>query len=108
MSPSTASSRLLHKRLSYDEVKQRVIRLSPRANFFPEAGQLFDVWYCDQPWAAKIRREPCTCSRPGGAHVHRYIECGELHAGLSWHFGAELRFALDEQDRIQVSGDLEP
>ena len=106
--PSTASSRLLHKRLSHDEVRQRVIRISPRASFFPDAGQLFDVYYSNQAWAAKIRKESCTCSRPGGAHVHRYIECAELHAGLSWRVGAELRFAVDGQGRIQVSGDLEP
>ncbi len=105
---SRASARRLHKRMSHDEVSQRVIRLSPRASFFPEAGQLFDIWHLGLPWAAKMRKESCRCSRPGGSHFHRYIECGELHAGLSWQVGAKLHFDLDERRRIQVSGDLEP
>ena len=106
--PSSVSSKLLHKQLSRDEVQHRVIRLTPRASFFPKAGELFDIWHDGIPWAAKMRAESCTCSRPGGVHVHRYIECGELHAGLAWRVGAKLHFALDEEERIQVSGDLVP
>lgn len=94
--------------MSHDEVRQLVIRLSPRARFFPEAEQLFDIWHQDVPWAAKVRRESCDCSRPPGPHFHRYIECGELYAGLSWRVGALLHFDLDDQRRIQVSGDLNP
>ena len=105
---STASSTSLHKRLSRDEVAQRVVRLSPRASFFPDPDQLFDIWHQGLPWAAKLRTESCTCSRPGGWHFHRYIECGELHAGLDWRVDAQLNFDVDAQRRIQVSGDLEP
>ncbi len=105
---SRATSRLLHKRLSRLEVAERVLRLHPRASFFPAPGLLFDLWNEGSPWAAKVRHETCTCPHPGKVHVHRYIESGELHAGICWQQGARLHFDLDEHDRIQVSGDLEP
>ena len=41
-------------------------------------------------------------------HSHRYIESGELHAGLHWQRGAALNFELGEDARIRVSGDLDP
>jgi len=106
--PSRATCQLLHKRLSRQEVAQRVIRLAPRATFFPEPGQLFDIWHQGLAWAAKIRIESCTCPHPGKLHSHRYIESGELHAGLRWQSGAALNFDLSDNDRIVVSGDLAP
>jgi hypothetical protein len=106
--PSRATTQLLHKRLSRLEVTERVIRLHPRARFFPAPGQLFDLWHLGLPWGAKIRSETCTCPHPGGVHQHRYIESGELHAGLRWQAGASLNFDVDERNRIQVSGDLVP
>ena len=96
----------LHIRLSRSEVAQRVVRLSPRATFFPPPDVLFDIWHEGRPWASKIRSEPCMCGRPPGPHRHRYLEGGELHAGLRWSVGAELRFRK-EGDRIVVSGEVE-
>ena len=95
----------LIKALSRDEVQQHVIRL-PTAAFLPPADLLFDVWHDGVPWAAKIRSEPCSCPRPPGPHRHRYIEGGELHAGLHWRVGSRLRFRwLD--GRVVVDGDLQ-
>ena len=96
----------LRKHLTADEVVQRVVRIPPRASFFPEADVLFDIWHEGVPWGSKIRSEPCFCGRPPAAHRPRYIEGGELHAGLSWRVGAALRFHV-EGDRIVVAGDLE-
>ena len=96
----------LHKRLDLDEVQQRVVRIPPRASFFPGAGVLFDVWHSGLPWGSKLRSEPCTCGRPPLRHRHRYLEGGELHAGLRWQVGAELRFRL-EDGRIVLTGDVE-
>ncbi len=91
--------------LSASDVQQRVIRL-PRAAFLPPPDVLFDLWHDGVPWASKIRSEPCTCGRPGRPHRHRYLEGGEVHAGLDWRVGAELRFSWIE-GRIVVGGDLE-
>jgi hypothetical protein len=96
----------LYKRLSRDEVVQRVVRIPPRARLFPEPDLLFDIWHRGLPWGSKIRSEPCTCGRPPAPHRHRYLEGGELHAGLVWRVGAELRFVL-EDDRIVLTGDVE-
>ncbi len=91
--------------LSASDLQQRVIRV-PRAAFFPPPDRLFDLWHQGRCWAAKIRSEPCTCGRPGRPHRHRYIEGGELHAGLDWRVGAQLSFRV-EGDRIVVDGDLQ-
>jgi len=101
-----ATSNELIKRLGRDEVVQRVVRIPPRATLFPSADVLFDVWHDGRPWGAKIRSEPCLCGRPPRPHRHRYLEGGELHAGLRWAVGAELRFRR-RGDRIVVTGDLE-
>ena len=83
-----------------------MIRIPSRSRLFPEVNLLFDVWHDGVPWGVKIRSEPCTCGRPAGGHRHRYIEGGELHAGLTWALGSELRFTRIGT-RIVVSGDLE-
>ncbi len=101
-----ATSTELLKRLEPDEVTQRVVRIPPAATLFPPPDRLFDVWHDGLPWASKIRAEPCTCGRPPGPHRHRFLEGGELHAGLRWRVGAELRFRRDG-GRIVVTGDLE-
>lgn len=95
----------LVKALSRDEVQQRVIRL-PNADFLPEPDVLFDLWHDGVPWGAKIRSEPCDCGRPPGPHRHRYVEGGELHAGLDWRVGARLRFRRVD-GRVLVDGDLD-
>lgn len=107
MGTRNANSREVEKALSRQEVAQRVIRLPWRASFMPQPGMLFDVWHDGQPWAARVRSEPCCCPHPGGWHRHRYVECGELHAGLRWEVGARIVFRMDG-GRIVVSGDLCP
>ncbi|MEE2828344.1 MAG: hypothetical protein VX498_04070 [Myxococcota bacterium] len=108
MATLESNGKFFRKTLSEDEVTQRVIRLESRARLFPGPGILFDLWLDDLPWASRIRSEPCTCPRPGGTHRHRYLEGGELHAGLRWKVGAELCFERLEDGRIQVSGDIDP
>lgn len=107
MAVRAADRTRLHKTLARDEVVQRVIRLPPAARLFPAPDLLFDVWHQGLPWAAKIRSEPCSCGRPPAPHRHRYLEGGELHAGLRWAVGAELVFEV-VGGRIEVSGDLDP
>jgi hypothetical protein len=98
------------KTLRPDEVTLRVVRVDARRSrgLLPEPGLLFDLWNGGHPWAAKIRSEPCTCGRPRGEHRHRYVECGELHAGLQWRAGASLRFFRGLDGRVHVDGDVDP
>jgi hypothetical protein len=108
MATQEANRRRLRKTLARDEVQQRIVRIPARAGLFPEPGVLFDLWNDGLPWAAKIRSEPCLCGRPAAPHRHRYVECGELHAGLHWRAGARLEFVRGDDDRIVVSGDVDP
>jgi len=89
-------------------VRQRVVRLGARAAGFPPPGELFDLWHRGVPWAAVVRSEPCDCGRPRRPHRHRYLECGELHAGLRWEEGACLRLRALADGGVEVDGDLEP
>ncbi|MBN92788.1 MAG: hypothetical protein CL928_01795 [Deltaproteobacteria bacterium] len=99
----------LVRQLTADEVQQRVIRIpSGASGLFPKPNQLFDLWHEGQPWAARVRSEHCTCGRPPREHRHLYLEGAELHAGLRWQVGAELRFQGNEAGHIEVAGDLSP
>ena len=106
------SGRFRQKRVSWklssDSIVQRVIRIPSHIRIFPEPDLLFDLWHDGIPWASRIRRESCTCSRPGGQHSHRYIEAAELHAGIAWQPGTELRFIRSANGRIVVGGDVQP
>lgn len=106
MATRHSDSRHFSKTLESHEVSQRVIRIEARATIFPDPGVPFDLWHEGTPWASRIRRESCFCGRPPGAHSHRYLDGGELHAGLRWEVGSELIFELVEGERIEVSGDL--
>lgn len=97
----------LLKQLDASEVQQRVIRLPIHSPLFPEPDLLFDLWHEGRPWASKLRLEFCSCGQPPSPHRHCYLEGAELHAGLHWTVGAELRFELDGLGRICVTGDLE-
>jgi len=96
----------LVRHLTPGEIQQRVIRIPADSRLFPSPDTLFDLWHQGLPWAARIRSEHCSCGRPPGDHRHRYLEGAELHAGLRWEIGAELRFERDSRGRIKVDGDL--
>jgi len=93
------------KRLTADDLAQRVLCIDGLAHLFPDPGQHFDLWHGGIPWASRVRAEPCQCSLKSGLHTHLYLEGGEIHAGLSWSVDSLLHFDLDAEQLV-VSGDL--
>lgn len=90
-----------------DQLVQRVICVDEAASILPPPGQPFDLWHEGVPWASKVRAEPCCCDALPGRHEHRFLEGGEVHAGLHWRLGAQLHFRRDEQGRLHIWGDLD-